>query len=135
MAKFTKTSRSRGKELKAKKKNDKRIKNNFSFKQIEGLFVLIQNQAECQRRIKKLTLLEQEVSGLIAALVLEQEGYAPHIFEKTDRVGGRVKTETIGEYVFDHGFQVLLESYPMAQKILGLRFVRLTAILARFHHF
>ena len=70
------------------------------------------------KKDKKINIIGAGVSGLIAALVLEQEGYAPHIFEKTDRVGGRVKTETIGEYVFDYGFQVLLESYPMAQKYL-----------------
>ncbi|MFT6167712.1 MAG: protoporphyrinogen oxidase [Vicingaceae bacterium] len=70
------------------------------------------------KKDKKINIIGAGVSGLIAAIVLEKAGYAPHIFEKTDRVGGRVKTEIKGEHVFDHGFQVLLESYPMAKKYL-----------------
>lgn len=35
------------------------------------------------------------VSGLIAARVLEDHGYSPIIIEATDRLGGRVKTDTI----------------------------------------
>jgi len=70
------------------------------------------------KKDKKINIIGAGVSGLVAAIVLEKEGYAPHIFEKTDRVGGRVKTETQGDFVFDHGFQVLLESYPMAKKYL-----------------
>ena len=70
------------------------------------------------KKDKKINIIGAGVSGLIAAIVLEKEGYAPHNFEKTDRVGGRVKTEIQGEFVFDHGFQVLLESYPMAKKYL-----------------
>lgn len=67
---------------------------------------------------KRINIIGAGVSGLVAAIVLENEGYAPHIFEKTDRVGGRVKSELNGEFIFDHGFQVLLEAYPMAQKYL-----------------
>ena len=67
---------------------------------------------------KRINIIGSGVSGLVAAIVLEKEGYAPHVFEKTDRVGGRVKSELKGEFIFDHGFQVLLEAYPMAQKYL-----------------
>ena len=67
---------------------------------------------------KRINIIGAGISGLVAAIVLENEGYAPHIFEKTDRVGGRVKSELKGEFIFDHGFQVLLEAYPMAQKYL-----------------
>ncbi len=66
----------------------------------------------------RINIIGAGVSGLIAAIVLEKAGFAPHIFEQTDRVGGRVKTSTEGNLVFDHGFQVLLEAYPMAQKYL-----------------
>ena len=69
----------------------------------------------------RINIVGAGVSGLIAATVLEKAGFKPHIFEKTDRVGGRVKTETKGNLVFDHGFQVLLEAYPMAQKYLDYK--------------
>lgn len=58
------------------------------------------------------------VSGLVAAIELEKAGYAPTILEATDRVGGRVKTETVNGYPLDHGFQVLLTEYPEAKRYL-----------------
>ena len=58
------------------------------------------------------------ISGLIAAQVLENYGYAPTVIEATDRVGGRVKTDRVNGYQLDHGFQVLLSAYPSAQKYL-----------------
>jgi protoporphyrinogen oxidase len=58
------------------------------------------------------------ISGLIAAQVLENYGYAPTVIEATDRVGGRVKTDRVNGYQLDHGFQVLLSAYPAAQKYL-----------------
>ena len=48
------------------------------------------------------------VAGLVAAKVLEEQGFYPTIIEGTDRVGGRVKTDTVDGYQLDHGFQVLL---------------------------
>ncbi|NQZ79301.1 MAG: NAD(P)/FAD-dependent oxidoreductase, partial [Ekhidna sp.] len=58
------------------------------------------------------------VSGLIAAQKLESYGYSPTVIEASDRVGGRVKTDVVNGYQLDHGFQVLLDAYPMAQKYL-----------------
>ncbi|OBX26888.1 flavin-dependent amine oxidoreductase [Gelidibacter algens] len=58
------------------------------------------------------------VSGLVAAKVLEDHGYSPVIIEATDRVGGRVKTDSVEGYQLDRGFQVLLTAYPAAQNYL-----------------
>ena len=66
----------------------------------------------------KIYIIGAGVSGLVAAQILEKEGYAPIIIESTDRVGGRVKTDIVDGYQLDHGFQVLLTSYPAAQKFL-----------------
>lgn len=66
----------------------------------------------------KIHVIGAGVSGLIAARVLEDNGYRPVIIEATDRVGGRVKTDVIDGYQLDHGFQVLLTAYPAAQKYL-----------------
>ena len=65
-----------------------------------------------------ITIVGAGVSGLVAATVLEQQGYTPTIIETTDKVGGRVKTDYIDNYQLDHGFQVLLTSYPLAKKYL-----------------
>ena len=66
----------------------------------------------------KIHIIGAGISGLIAAQVLENYGYAPIVIEATDRVGGRVKTDNVNEYQLDHGFQVLLTAYPAAQKYL-----------------
>ena len=66
----------------------------------------------------KIHIIGGGISGLIAARVLENYGYNPTIIESTDRVGGRVKSDIIDGYTLDHGFQVLLTSYPAAKKYL-----------------
>ena len=58
------------------------------------------------------------ISGLIAAKVLEVNGFSPVIIESSDRAGGRVKTDIIDGYQLDRGFQVLLTDYPAAKKFL-----------------
>jgi len=58
------------------------------------------------------------ISGLIAAKVLEENGFSPVIIESSDRAGGRVKTDIIDGYQLDRGFQVLLTDYPAAKKFL-----------------
>lgn len=71
-----------------------------------------------ERKEKKIAIIGAGVSGLIAAKVLESHGFAPIIYEKSDRAGGRVKTDIVDGYQLDHGFQVLLDAYPLAQSHL-----------------
>ena len=66
----------------------------------------------------KIHIIGAGVSGLIAAKVLEGNGFHPTIIEATDRVGGRVKTDIVDGYQLDRGFQVLLTAYPAAIKYL-----------------
>lgn len=68
----------------------------------------------------KINIVGAGISGLIAALVLENEGYSTSIYETTDSAGGRVKTDIYNGYQLDHGFQVLLDAYPMAKKYLDM---------------
>ena len=70
--------------------------------------------------MKKVHIIGAGISGLVAATVLEKNGFYPIILEATDRVGGRVKTDIVEGYQLDHGFQVLLTAYPAAQKYLDL---------------
>ena len=60
------------------------------------------------------------ISGLVAASVLEVNGFSPILFEATHRVGGRVKTDIVEGYHMDRGFQVLLTAYPAIQKYLDV---------------
>jgi len=69
------------------------------------------------------------ISGLIAAQVLENYGYDPIVIEASDRVGGRVKTDSVNGYQLDHGFQVLLSAYPAAKKYLDYEALDLQSFL------
>lgn len=71
-----------------------------------------------ERKDYKIIIVGAGLSGLVAAKVLEDHGYAPVIYEASDRVGGRVKTDVIEGYQLDHGFQVLLNAYPKAKQYL-----------------
>lgn len=73
----------------------------------------------------KIAIIGAGVSGLIAAMNLEKHGYKPSIYEASDRVGGRVKTDYIDGLAYDHGFQVLLTEYPAAKKYLDLELLDL----------
>ncbi len=73
----------------------------------------------------KIYIVGAGVSGLVAAQVLENQGYQPVILEASDRAGGRVKTDVKKGFQLDHGFQVLLSSYPAAQKYLDFKALKL----------
>jgi len=77
----------------------------------------------------KINIIGAGVSGLVAAQVLENFGYHPTIIEATDKVGGRVKSDKFKGYTLDHGFQVLLTSYPAAKKYLDFKALDLQEFL------
>jgi len=68
--------------------------------------------------MKNPIIIGAGVSALVAAIELEKADHTPTILEATDRVGGRVKSDTLDNYPVDHGFQVLLTEYPEAQRYL-----------------
>ncbi|KAB8151656.1 NAD(P)-binding protein [Kordia sp. TARA_039_SRF] len=82
-----------------------------------------------EKEAYKIYIVGAGISGLIAARVLEDNGYHPEIVEATDRVGGRVKTDIVNGYQLDHGFQVLLTSYPAANKYLNYELLALQKFL------
>ncbi|NET36516.1 MAG: FAD-dependent oxidoreductase [Cyanothece sp. SIO1E1] len=65
------------------------------------------------------------LGGLTAARQLQAQGVDFLLLEASDRVGGRVKTDVVDGYRFDHGFQVLLTAYPEAQAILDYESLQL----------
>ena len=77
----------------------------------------------------KIHIVGAGISGLIAAKVLEENGFSPIILEATDKVGGRVKTDLVDGYQLDQGFQVLLTAYPEAKKHLDFQELDLQAFL------
>ena len=74
---------------------------------------------------KKVVIIGAGVSGLVAAINLENAGFSPIIYDKKDRVGGRVQTDYIDGLPYDKGFQILLTNYPAAKKYLNLDLLHL----------
>ncbi len=66
----------------------------------------------------RIYIIGAGISGLVAAINLEKQGYKPIIIEKDAAVGGRVQTDIVEGYQLDRGFQVLLEAYPKAKEYL-----------------
>ncbi len=67
----------------------------------------------------QVTIIGGGISGLTAAYYLEQqEGINITLLEKSDRIGGRIKTDEVDGFLLDHGFQVFLTAYPEARAIL-----------------
>ncbi|MFQ3305370.1 MAG: protoporphyrinogen oxidase [Polaribacter sp.] len=77
----------------------------------------------------KIHIIGAGISGLIAAQILENHGYHPTIIEASATVGGRVKSDIFEGYTLDHGFQVLLTSYPAAKKYLDYKTLDLQKLL------
>jgi len=84
---------------------------------------------EMEKKSQNIHIVGAGISGLIAAKVLEEKGFSPVVIEATDRVGGRVKTDVVDGYQLDHGFQVLLTSYPAAKKYLDYESLELQHFL------
>ena len=65
------------------------------------------------------------IAGLTCAKYLKDKGVETLILEASDGVGGRVRTDIIKGFKLDRGFQVLLTSYPEAEKLLDYNDLRL----------
>ena len=67
---------------------------------------------------RRVAVVGAGMAGLTCAKVLHDGGANVTVFEKADGVGGRVRTDGLGGFKLDRGFQVFLEAYPEAKKHL-----------------
>lgn len=67
---------------------------------------------------KKVLIVGGGLAGLACALRLHEAGARPFIFEGSDGVGGRVRTDQLDGFLLDRGFQVFLDAYPEAGALL-----------------
>lgn len=52
------------------------------------------------------------LAGLAAARRAEELGASVAVFDVSDRVGGRVRSDQVGDFICDRGFQLINPSYP-----------------------
>lgn len=69
-------------------------------------------------RSQKVSIVGAGLAGLSCALRLRSLGIQYHLYEASDDVGGRVRTDLVEDFRLDRGFQVLLEAYPETQRVL-----------------
>lgn len=69
----------------------------------------------------QITIIGAGAAGLVAAIELERAGYRPLLLEAADRIGGRLKTDVVEDFLLDRGFQVLLSEYPEVKRYLDLK--------------
>ena len=67
------------------------------------------------------------MAGLACAVQLHRAGRQVRIFEASDAVGGRVRTDKVDGFLLDRGFQVYLDRYPETGKLLDLEALDLKA--------
>jgi phytoene dehydrogenase-like protein len=67
---------------------------------------------------KKVLIVGGGLAGLACAIRLHEAGARPLIFERSDGVGGRVRTDPLEGFRLDRGFQVFLDAYPEAGALL-----------------
>lgn len=58
------------------------------------------------------------LAGLCAARTLHAAGRTYTLLDAADAVGGRVRTDVVDGFRLDRGFQVLLDAYPEAARVL-----------------
>ena len=68
----------------------------------------------------KIIIVGAGLAGLTCAKVLRERGAEVAVFEASDGVGGRVRTDEQDGFLLDRGFQVYFTSYPVAGRHLDL---------------
>ena len=73
-----------------------------------------------KQTVHEVVIIGAGLAGLSCARVLQEHGIDFTLIEKTDRPGGRIKTDVVDGYLLDHGFQVLQTGYPGISNYLNL---------------
>lgn len=60
----------------------------------------------------RIAIVGGGIAGLAAARVLQERGLDPVLFESTDRLGGKLRLETIGDLTLDVGAEAILARRP-----------------------
>lgn len=77
------------------------------------------------RTSAEVVVIGAGLSGLAAALTLQQAGKDVVLLEANDRPGGRVRTDLVAGFRLDRGYQLLNPAYPAARRLLDLSALQL----------
>jgi len=60
----------------------------------------------------RIAIVGGGIAGLVAARLVQERGLDPVLFESTDRLGGKLRLETVGDLTFDAGAESILARRP-----------------------
>ena len=69
---------------------------------------------------RKVFVIGAGLAGLSCAVHLHESGIPVEVFEASDAIGGRVRTDILDGFLLDRGFQVYLDAYRDAGRFLDL---------------
>lgn len=69
---------------------------------------------------KSVVVVGAGLAGLTCAIYLQRRGASVTVLESSDCVGGRVKTDSVNGFLFDHGFQVINPNYSEIKRLNAL---------------
>ena len=76
----------------------------------------------------KAIIVGAGLAGCAAALALEQHGYECTLIEASEKIGGRMRSTTVGTRNVDVGFHVLHTAYPSLSRWLDLEDLKLKSM-------
>ena len=56
------------------------------------------------------------LSGLRCATLLQAAGHEVSVFERSNSIGGRMRTDEVDGFLLDHGFHVMQTAYPTSKR-------------------
>ena len=78
----------------------------------------------------RVAIIGAGLAGLNCAKFLEKnDNIQIDLYEKTNTIGGRIKTDEIDGFLLDHGFQVFLSRYPEAKRTFDYKKLTLNPFL------
>lgn len=76
---------------------------------------------------KSVIVVGAGLAGLCCARTLQREGHSVQLYEASDGVGGRVRTDSVDGFLLDRGFQVALTAYPAMQQEIDFAALKMNA--------
>ena len=67
---------------------------------------------------KNAAVVGAGISGLHTCYLLEQQGFQVDLFERSDKIGGRMASDRKSGFILDRGFHVMQTGYPIASEII-----------------
>ena len=65
---------------------------------------------------QSVAILGAGLAGLRCASILHKAGCDVQVYERADRIGGRMMTDQVNGFLIDHGFHVMQSGYPTSQR-------------------